>query len=127
MRNSKSHTLTVKMKLSKCKTIFHAYNVSQLKYGEALDKRADIQEIRANVPIDCELGNSYTTDFYCIKTDGSIMVRECVFFDKLTTPRTCAMMDASRNYWYSKGVKEWGIVVFVPDNIKNKPINLQSA
>ena len=111
MRNKGSHTLTTKKRLAKSKVIFYAYNDIQLRYGEELDRRSDILEMKCNVPIDCELKGTYTTDFYCIKSDGSIMVRECVFLSKLSKPKTCSMLDASRNYWLSRGVQDWAIVL----------------
>ena len=45
------------------------------------------------------------------KTDGTLMVRECVYRDKLTKPLTCKMLDASREYWIGHGVTDWGIVI----------------
>ena len=41
MRNTKTHNKTIKKKLNKCRTIFHAYNDIQFRYGEVLDKRED--------------------------------------------------------------------------------------
>lgn len=112
MRNKNSHTVTIKKKLSKCRLIFFAYNDLQYKYGCQLDEDSQIAEIKCNVPIDeCELGDSYTTDFYCIKGNGDIIVRECVYKDKLLKPLTIKMLDASRNYWLSKGITDWGIVL----------------
>ena len=49
---TKTHNKTIKKKLNKCKTIFHAYNDRQFRYGEVLDKREDILEIRCNVKLD---------------------------------------------------------------------------
>jgi len=83
MRNINTRTKTMKKRLKKCKTIFYAYNDIQFKYGDVLDDRSDISEIKCNVRIDCELGNNYTTDFYVVKTDGSIMIRECVYKNNL--------------------------------------------
>lgn len=111
MRNVKTHTATYKKKLSKCWSVFKAYNQLQLVYGEMLDSRSDIAEIKCNVPIDCELEGNFTTDFYCVKTDGSIMIRECVYQDKLLKPFYIKTLDASRDYWLSKGIKDWGIVL----------------
>jgi hypothetical protein len=53
----------------------------------------------------------YTSDFVCKKTDQSYMVRECVQRRLLAKPLTVKRLDASRNYWISKGVSDWGIVV----------------
>ena len=112
MRNKNTHSVTFKKKLIKCKLIFYAYNELQYKYGDVLDCNDEILEIKCNVSIDeCELGTTYTTDFYCIKTNGDILVRECVYKEKLLKPQTIKMLDASRNYWLSKGVADWGIVL----------------
>lgn len=39
------------------------------------------------------------------------MIRECVERSKLTRPLTCKLLDASRNYWLSHGITDWGIVI----------------
>ena len=111
MRNSKAHTKTLKKKLNKCKTIFYAYNDVQFKYGDVLDNRKDIVEIKCNVKIDCELGDSYTSDFYCVKENVEIMIRECLYKNILLKPMNVKMLDASRKYRLSKGVTDWGIVL----------------
>lgn len=111
MRNTKTHTAVIKKKLTKCKDIFKAHSELQFRYGEQLDSRNDIAEIKCNVPINCELEGNFTTDLYCVKTDGSIMIRECVYQDKLLKPFYIKILDASRNYWLSKGIKDWGIVL----------------
>ena len=46
-----------------------------------------------------------------MKVDGGLMVRECVSRKHLTKPMTTKLLDASRNYWKSHGVSDWGIVV----------------
>ena len=53
----------------------------------------------------------FTSDFVCTKTDGDLMVRECVFRKKLSLPRTCKLLDASMQYWARRGVTDWGIVI----------------
>ena len=112
MRNSKTHSLTIKRQLSKCKTIFVAYNEIQLAYGSKLDKNSDIVDIKCNVKlVGCPNGENYTTDFYCTKTNGEKMVRECIDKNKLLKPMTAKMLDISRNYWMSKGISDWGIVL----------------
>ncbi len=112
MRNKNTHSVTLKKKLNKCISVFYAYNNLQFKYGDILDANNDIAEIRCNVSIgECELDGAFTTDFYCIKTNGDILVRECVYKEKLLRPQTIKMLDASRNYWLSKGIKDWGIVL----------------
>lgn len=112
MRNSKTHSVTMKKKLTKCQTVFNAYNDLQYAYGTKLDNNQDIVEIKCNVKLtDCLDGENYTTDFYCVKTNGEVMVRECVYKDKLLKPMTVKLLDMSRNYWLSKGVLDWGIVI----------------
>ena len=112
MRNKKTHSVTIKKKLSKCRLIFYAHNELQYKYGCQLDFSSEIAEIKCNVPIEvADVEGEFTTDFYCIKTNGEIIVRECVYKDKLLKPLTIKMLDASRNYWLSKGVADWGLVL----------------
>ena len=112
MRNSKTHSLTLKRQLKKCKTVFQAFSELQYTYGAQLDHNPDIVEIRCNVKlIGCSEGDNYTTDFYCIKNNGEIMVRECVDKTKLLKPMTLRLLDTSRNYWLSKEVTDWGIVL----------------
>ena len=57
-----------------------------------------------------ELGE-YCSDFIAVKTDGELMVRECVYRKHLIKPMTAKLLDASRNYWMRRGVTDWGIVV----------------
>ncbi len=112
MRNKNTHSVTMKKKLSKCRLIFYAYSELQYKYGCQLDSSSEIAEIKCNVPIDVSnVEGSFTTDFYCIKTNGEIMVRECVYKDKLLKPYYIKILDESRNYWLSKGIVDWGIVL----------------
>ena len=109
MRNSKTHSVTKKKKLNKCKKIFYAYNEVQFKYGQVLDENEDVIEIFCNVKL--EDYENYTTDFLCIKKNGSKMIRECLFKEKLTKPMMLKMLDISRNYWLSRGIEDWGIVL----------------
>ena len=63
--------ITIEKKLNKCRTIFHVYNDIQFRYGEVLDKRSDIVEIRCNVKIvGYQLGDNYTTDFNLSQTNS---------------------------------------------------------
>ena len=45
MRNSNTHSLTMKKKLKKSKTTFNAYNELQYRYGIKLDESPDIVEL----------------------------------------------------------------------------------
>lgn len=112
MRNSNTHSVTLKRQLKKCQVVFNAYNDIQYAYGIKLDSNPDVVDIKCNVKlVECPEGEHYTTDFYCTKINGEIMVRECVDKEKLLKPLTAKMLDISRNYWLSKGVVDWGIVL----------------
>ena len=96
--------------LSKCKEVCRTYDDIQSAYAELLQKSDSITEIRCNVLLDSmEVGES-TSDFVCVKTDGDMMVRECVNRKYLTKPMTVKLLDASRNYWLRHGITDWGIV-----------------
>ena len=112
MRNSKTHSQTIKCKLPKCSSVFYAYSELQHKYGELLSQRNDVLEFKANVKLeDFPLGDSYTTDFVITTKDGKTLIRECVYKDKLLKPLSIKLLDASREYWLSRGWSNWGIVV----------------
>ena len=111
MKNRKSHTLTYKKKLDKCIEVFRAHNELQLRYGEQLDEDDEVVEINANVELKGFEFGDYTTDFLCRKSNGQLMVRECVYKKNLLKPSVIKLLDASRNYWISSGVNDWGIVL----------------
>ena len=99
-----------KQVLSKCKEVCRTYDDIQSAYAELLQKSESITEIRCNVLLDSLEAGEYTSDFVCVKTDGDMMVRECVNRKYLTKPMTVKLLDASRNYWLRHGVTDWGIV-----------------
>ena len=110
MRNSKTRTSTIKQKIPKCVGVFYSYSELQSKYGQQLSKRDGVLEFKANVRLeDFPLGDSYTTDFVITTKDGKTLIRECVYKDKLLKPLTIKLLDASRNYWISRGF-DWGLV-----------------
>ena len=112
MRNSKTHAQTIKRKLPKCANVFYAFSDLQNRYGEQLSLRDDVLEFKANVKLDdFPLGDSYTTDFVITTTDGKTIIRECIYKDKLLKPLSIKLLDASRAYWLSRGIQNWGIVV----------------
>lgn len=112
MRNINTRCKTTKKKLNKCKNVFYAFNDIQFRYGLELELNEDIVEIKSNVRlIGFELGDHYSSDFLCVKKNGQVMVRECVYKDKLLKPLNIKLLDLSRNYWLSRGVKDWGIVI----------------
>ena len=101
----------VKMKLKKCEEVIRTYDKIQTAYAEILDNNENIKSIQCNVTLEGIEEGEFTTDFLCIKTDGDRMVRECVFRKKLSLPRTCKLLDLSREYWRRRGIEDWGIVV----------------
>lgn len=100
-----------KRSLSKCNDVCRTYDPIQYAYADILQSDDDIAEIRCNVLLDgLELGE-FTTDFVCVKTNGDLMVRECVSRNHLIKPLTVKLLDASRDYWLRHGVTDWGLVI----------------
>lgn len=97
-----------KRSISKCQEVCRTYDDIQFAYADILQASEDIEEIHCNVPLD---GLDYTSDFVCVKSDGDIMVRECVYRRLLTKPLTVKLLDESRLYWLHYGVTDWGIVI----------------
>lgn len=100
-----------KKKLKKCEEVARTYDKIQTRYADILDNDESIKSIRVNVVLEDLDEGEFTSDFVCTKTDGDLMVRECVFRKKLSLPRTCKLLDASMQYWNRRGVNDWGIVV----------------
>ena len=85
MRNKKSNVKTTKRRLSKCQDVCRTYNDIQYAYAEILEKDESVAEFRCNVILDdFELDGTFTTDFIITKNNGDILVRECIFKDKIT-------------------------------------------
>ena len=97
-----------KRRLDKCVEVCRTYDSIQSAYADVLATDDSILEIRCNVPLD---DLEYTTDFVCVKTDGDLMVRECVYRKHLTKPMTIKLLDSSRDYWARHGVSDWGVVI----------------
>lgn len=100
-----------KKDLSKSQEVCRTYDAIQSNYADILQNDNDIQEIRCNVLLDGLSEGAYTSDFVCVKADGDLMVRECVFRKFLTKPMTVKLLDASRDYWLKHGVSDWGLVI----------------
>ena len=83
-----------KKDLSKCQEVCRTYDAIQSNYADILQNDNDIQEIRCNVLLDGLSEGTYTSDFVCVKADGDLMVRECVFRKFLTKPMTVKLLDA---------------------------------
>ena len=101
----------IKTKLKKCERNAHTYDKIQNAYAIVLDKDKTIISIQCNISLDNLEEGDFTTDFLCTKTNGDLMVRECVFRKKLSLPRTCKLLDASRLYGAKRGITDWAIVV----------------
>ena len=112
MRRKNQKSRCIKRTLNKVEGVCKAYDVVQNAYADVLAANKEIVEVRCNVWLE-GFGESdeYTSDFVCVKSDGSLMVRECVFRNKITRPRTAKLLDLSRKYWINHGVEDWGIVI----------------
>ena len=108
-----------KKKLKKSDEVIRTYDKIQTAYAAILDANPNIQSICCNVPLEKMEEGEFTTDFLCTKVDGELMVRECVFRKKLSLPRTCKLLDASRDYWMKRGVMDWGIVIEQEEEQRN--------
>lgn len=90
--------------IGKCTEVCRTYDAIQYAYADLLQKSDEVKEIKCNVLLEGLEVGEYTSDFVCIKTDGDLMVRECVFRKFLTKPLTVKLLDASREYWLRHGV-----------------------
>ena len=97
--------------IPKCNDVCRTYDPIQSACADMLAADDAIQEIRCNVLLDGLEVGEYTTDFLCVKADGDLMVRECVFRKHLTKPLTIKLLDASKEYWLRHGVTDWGLVI----------------
>ena len=112
MRNKNYKGRTEKRMLTKSKTVFKAYDPIQSAYADILEKRRDdIVEIRSNVVLEDFVMGDYMTDFVCVKVNGDLMVRECVYRKLLTRPSTLKLLDGSKEYWNRMGVTDWGLII----------------
>lgn len=100
-----------KQRIEKCKEVCRTYNPIQKEYANLLSKNDEILEIHCNVLMEGLEDGDYTSDFVCTKQNGDLMVRECVYRNHLLKPRTMKLLEASRKFWLSHGVYDWGIVV----------------
>lgn len=101
-----------KQSLEKFTTICKTYDPIQTAYANILAKNKDVVEVRCNVALDGDKCGEYMTDFVCTKTDGELMVRECISRKLLSRPQMAEMLELSRTYWMRRyGVNDWGLVV----------------
>ena len=97
--------------VEKCEDVCKTYDAIQYAYADLLSKADEVQSFRVNVLLEGLKEGDYTSDFVIVKADAGLMIRECVSRKHLTKPMTAKLLDASRNYWKSHGVSDWGIVV----------------
>ena len=100
-----------KRMIGKCTEVCRTYDAIQYAYADLLQASDEVKEIKCNVLLDGLDVGEYTSDFVCTKTDGDLMVRECVFRKFLMKPLTVKLLDASREYWIRHGVTDWGLVI----------------
>ncbi len=100
-----------KRKLSKCKDVCRTFDAIQMKVVDMLQANDEIKTFRCNVCLEGVENNLYMTDLVAEKSDGTTLVRECVWRKNLSKPLTAHLLDVSRNYWLSQGVDDWGIVI----------------
>lgn len=100
-----------KRSLSKCEGVCRTYDEVQYAYAGFLQNNDNIVNIRCNVLLEGLSIGEYTSDFVCIKSDGDLLVRECVYRKFLTKPLTVKLLDESRCYWTKRGVTDWGLVI----------------
>ena len=104
----------IKRQLSKCKDICRSYSEMQDDYARFLQVDDNVISFACNIKLDEDPETeNYTTDFVITMADGTIRVRECVYRKHLERPSTARLLDLSKDYWRSKGVMDWGIVVDV--------------
>lgn len=65
--------------ICRCRT----YDALQEAYADVLSQSNDVEERRCNVYLEGLADGDDTTDFVCTKTDGTIMVRECVYRSRI--------------------------------------------
>ena len=98
----------------KCPEVCKTYDAVQTAYAKKLQKQEEISEFRCNVPFEAEEGSElerYTSDIVCVKSDGEMIVRECLWRKNLTRPKVTRLLDVSKDYWLERGVTDWGIVI----------------
>lgn len=102
----------IKRQLSKCKDVCRSYSVMQDDYARLLNHLEEVKEFSCNVRMDgSPETEGYTTDFVITLADGTLRVRECVYRKHLERPSTGRLLDLSKQYWFDRGVNDWGMVV----------------
>lgn len=100
-----------KRRIGKCDEVCRTYDTVPYACADLLQESNEVATIRCNVLLEGLDEGAFTSDFVCTKTDGDLMVRECVFRKFLTKPMTVKPLDLSKEYWLRHGVKDWGVVI----------------
>ena len=100
-----------KRALMKCEETCRTYSEIADVYAQRLEENPEVAEIRCNVFLDGFEFGEYISDFVCRRTNGDLMVRECVMRHLLVKPMTMKLLTASRQYWLRRGVSDWGLVI----------------
>ena len=111
MRKTNYKGRCTKRALSKCVGICRTYDALQEKAADLLQSDDNIASFRCNVCLEDIEDNTYMSDLVATKKDGTALVRECVWQKNLGKPLTAKLLDISRNYWLTRGVEDWGIVI----------------
>lgn len=81
--------------LSKSKDVCRTYDAIQSNYADILQIDNEIQEIKCNVLLEGVAEGNYTSDFVCVKTNGDLMVRECIFFLMQSMMKTLSLLKSN--------------------------------
>lgn len=111
MRQRNLKTRCVKRKLSKCDEVVKTFDKVQYAYADCLENNPQVTSFKCNVPFDDKTIGDFTSDFVCTKSDGDLMIRECVISSNLTRPRTTKFLDFSLTYWKKRGINDWKVVI----------------
>lgn len=111
MRPLNNKVRCVKRSLSKCEEPVRTFDKVQTAYADVLERDADTHSYQCNVHLVDFGEKEMTTDFVCVKQNGEIAVRECLYRKQLLLPRMCKLLDESRAYWKRMGVYSWAIVI----------------
>lgn len=109
-----------KRSFSKCEGVCRTFDKIQTAFADILQNDESVVSFQCNVLLESGEEKQYTTDFLAEKSDGSTMVRECVWRKNLSRPLTAKVLDISRNYWRAKGVTDWGLVIEKEDRDESK-------
>ena len=111
MRNKTIKKRCTKQSLPKFEGVCKTYDKLQAVAAVYLSELEDVANIRSNIDSALVDGTQYTTDFVCEKRNGDLAIWECVYRKHLMKPLTVKLLDASRSFWLSRGVTDWGVII----------------